>query len=60
MANLQFDTVYDNPYKYLSDDILFAVHASRNNIKKCELAEARQEFFSKGQPCFLAPLPTKR
>ena len=60
VANLQFDMVYDNPYKYSSDDILFAVHATRNNIKKSEWVAARQEFFSKGQPCFRASPLTKR
>lgn len=60
VANLQFDMVYDNPYKYTSDDVLFAVYAERNGVKKSELAEARKEFFSKGQPCFRASPLTKR
>ncbi|MCC6372598.1 MAG: hypothetical protein IT236_16460 [Bacteroidia bacterium] len=60
VANLQFEMVYDNPYKYTSDDILFTVHATRNNIKKSEWVAARQEFFSKGQPCFRASPLTKR
>lgn len=60
VANLQFDMVYDNPYKYSSDDILFEVYARRNNIKKSDYAAARQEFFSKGQPCFRASPLSKR
>jgi hypothetical protein len=60
IANMQFDILYDNPYKYTSDDILFQVYAERNNIKKSELKEAREEFFSKGQPCFRTSPLTKR
>ncbi|MCD6062102.1 MAG: hypothetical protein K0R82_13 [Flavipsychrobacter sp.] len=60
VANRQFDMVYDNPYKYTSDDVLFQVYAERNDIKKSELDEARKAFFSKGQPCFRASPLTKR
>jgi hypothetical protein len=54
MANIQFDMIYDNPYKYTSDDVLFHCYATKNNIPKSELKGAREEFFSKGQPCFRA------
>ena len=60
VANLQFDIVYDHPYEYTSDDVLFAVYAQRNNIPKSQWKEARATFFSKGQPCFRASPLTKR
>ncbi len=60
VANIQFDLLYDNPYKFTSDDVLFLVHAERNDVKKNELEEAREKFFSKGQPCFRASPLTKR
>jgi hypothetical protein len=60
IANLQFDMLYDNPYKYTSDDVLFAVYAERNGIKKSDLKAAREAFFSKGQACFRASPLTKR
>lgn len=60
VANLQFDMIYDNPYKYTSDDVLFAVYAQRNGIAKSELKAARETFFSKGQPCLRASPLTKR
>ena len=60
VANMQFDMVYDNPYKYTSDDVLFQVYADRNGIKKSEQTEARKQFFSKGQACFRASPLTKR
>ena len=60
VANIQFEMVKKNPYKYTSDDILFQVFADRNDITKSEYKEAREQFFSKGQPCFRASPLTKR
>jgi Family of unknown function (DUF6157) len=60
VANMQFDLVISNPYKYTSDDVFFMVFAERNKIKKADQPKARQEFFSKGQPCFRASPLTKR
>lgn len=60
VANLQFDMVIKHPYKYTSDDVLFQVYAERNGIPKSEYKRAREEFFSKGQPCFRASPLTKR
>ncbi len=60
VANLQFDMLYDHPYEYTSDDVLFVVYAQRNNIPKSQWKEARTAFFSKGQPCFRASPLTKR
>ena len=59
-ANIQFDMLLDNPYKYTSDDVLFHVYAVKNELKKNELAAARKEFFSKGQACMRASPLTKR
>ena len=59
-ANLQFDILRKNPYKYTSDDVLFQVYAERNELTKSELKAAREQFFSKGQPCFRASPLTKR
>lgn len=59
VANLQFEMLHDNPYRYTSDDVLFAVFADRKEIPADERAEARQAFFSKGQPCFRASPLTK-
>ena len=60
VANMQFDVVIKHPYKYTSDDVLFRVYAERNDIPKSEWKNAREEFFSKGQPCFRASPLTKR
>jgi len=52
--------VYDNPYKYTSDEVLFGVFAQRKEFKKGEMDEQRSIYFSKGQPCFRASPLTKR
>ncbi len=60
IANLQFDMLFDNPYRYTSDDIIFSVFAERKEIPKREWKNEREEYFSKGQPCFRASPLTKR
>lgn len=60
VANLQFEILYENPYKYTSDDIFFSVFARRNEIEPHRREEERQRFFSKGQPCFRASPLTKQ
>lgn len=54
VAGLQFEMIYENPYTYDSDDVLFGVNAIKKAFEKYELAEQRELFFSKGQPCFRA------
>jgi len=60
VASLQFEMVKKNPYKFTSDDVLFQVYAERNDLGESEMEDARQKFFSKGQPCFRASPLTKR
>jgi hypothetical protein len=60
VANIQFEMINKNPYKYTSDDVLFKVYAERKDLSESELEEAMKEFFSKGQPCFRASPLTKR
>lgn len=58
VAEMQYELIAKNPYKYTSDDILFQVYANRNDLSKSEYKHAREQFFSKGQACFRAsPLP---
>lgn len=51
VANLQFDMLYDHPYRYTSDGVIFDTHALRREIPKNEWPEARTIFFSKRQAC---------
>lgn len=60
VANIQFEILSKHPYKFTSDDVLFQVYADRNDLTKSEYKNAREQFFSKGQPCFRASPLTKR
>ncbi len=59
VAQMQYELLDGNPYKYSSDDVLFLVYAERNNIPQDEYPEAREQFFSKGQPCMRTSPLTK-
>ncbi|CAH0996300.1 hypothetical protein EMA8858_02431 [Emticicia aquatica] len=60
VANIQFEILRKNPYKFTSDDVLFQVFAERKDLTADELEKAREKFFSKGQACFRASPLTKR
>jgi len=60
VASLQYRLIKQNPYKLTSDDLLFQVHAQRNDLTEEELQDAREVFFSKGQACMRASPLTKR
>jgi Family of unknown function (DUF6157) len=61
IANLHFEMIVDNPYKYTSDDVIFNAYATKNKVTgKAAQAEARATFFSKGQACLRASPLTKR
>lgn len=60
VAHLQFHMLYEHPYKYTSDEVLFNVFALRKEFTPNEIDEERTIYFSKGQPCFRASPLTKR
>jgi hypothetical protein len=59
VAEMQYNLIAKNPYSYTSDDIFFQVFADRNDLIEAEYKQAREQFFSKGQPCFRASPLTK-
>ncbi len=60
VANLQFELVRQHAYQFTSDDVMFEVFAQKKDLAESEREEARNQFFSKGQPCFRAsPLPKR-
>lgn len=59
IAEIQYELIANNPYKFTSDDVLFQVFADRNDLTKAEQKKAREEFFSKGQACLRASPLTK-
>lgn len=60
VAQIHFDMVYDHPYQYTSDDVIFQAHAQKNKLRKEEWEEERTKFFSKGQACMRCSPLTKR
>ena len=59
VAEMQYELIAKNPYKFTSDDIIFQVFANRNDLTNTEHKQARELFFSKGQPCFRTSPLTK-
>jgi Family of unknown function (DUF6157) len=57
-ARLQFQMIAKAPYKYTSDDVVFASSAPGRQLDakatKKQRSLARSEFFSKGQACLRA------
>lgn len=60
IAQMQFELLNGNPYQFTSDEVLFQIHANRNELTQSEFEVERTKFFSKGQPCFRASPLTKR
>ena len=60
IAEMQHELISKNPYKYTSDDISFHIYAKRNDLTKSEYKQARELFFSKGQPCLRTSPLTKK
>jgi hypothetical protein len=54
-ARRMFDMVRGHPYRYTSDDVIYAAHAAAKGAG----ALSRDEFFSKGQACLRASALTK-
>lgn len=59
IAALHYRLLSDEPYTRTSDDLLFEAHALRKGIDPAD-ADARAEFFSKGQACLRASPLSKR
>lgn len=60
VAEIQYELIAPHPYKYTSDDVVFQVYATRNDLTRSEHKAARELFFSKGQPCLRASPLTKK
>ena len=59
VAEMQYELIVENPYKYTSDDVLFQIYADRHDLTQATYKQAREHFFSKGQPCFRTSPLTK-
>jgi Family of unknown function (DUF6157) len=54
IAQIQYGLIANHPYRFTSDEIIFAAHAEKHNIASSRLEHERQVFFSKGQACLRA------
>jgi Family of unknown function (DUF6157) len=60
IARIQYEMIRDNPYKYTSDDVVFAVFAIKNNIQSKRLDDIREKLFAAGQACLRTSPLAKR
>lgn len=60
LAELQYNQIIKNPYRYTSDDIIFECYALKNDISENEKEQAKMHFLSKGQPCLRSSPLAKR
>ena len=60
IARIQYDMIAESPYRYTSDEIVFATYARKNQIEPADLEARRAAFFSKGQPCLRSSPLAKR
>jgi hypothetical protein len=60
VAQLQFQLVNEHPYTLTSDDVIFAVHATRTGIPPEERDREREEFFTRDQACLRTSPLAKR
>ncbi|MCP5381575.1 MAG: hypothetical protein H6912_04335 [Kordiimonadaceae bacterium] len=60
IAGLQYSLINRSPYKFNSDDILFKIHAERNNLKNEDINLNKELFFSNPKACLrTSPLVKK-
>lgn len=52
-VRIEYEKLVDRPYQYTSDDVLYESNGNRRGI-------SREDFFSKGQPCFRSSALSKR
>ncbi len=52
-AQIEYEMLAGNPYAHTSDDVLYESNGRRRGA-------SREDFFSKGQPCFRSSALTKR
>lgn len=60
LAEIQYEMLTKNPYRFTSDDVMFECFIQKNNIADKDKTSARKEFFSKGQACFRSSALAKR
>ncbi|MFS0673708.1 DUF6157 family protein [Ornithinibacillus sp. 179-J 7C1 HS] len=60
IASIEYELIYNNPYKYTQSDVQFQTYLIKNDIVSDQLEELREQFFQKPKACFRAsPLVKK-
>lgn len=60
IASIEYELIYNNPYKYTQSDVQFQTYLIKNDIVSDQLHELREQFFQKPKACFRAsPLVKK-
>ena len=54
IAGRTWQLIYENPYRFTSDDVLFTVYADREGLPEAERVAIREEFFAKSRACLRA------
>ncbi|RED53036.1 DUF6157 family protein [Cohnella lupini] len=61
---IEYDLVYNQPYEYTQEELLFQTYVRHKEIPESELAERgdeiRERFFSKPMPCLRASMLPKK
>ncbi|MDO7484823.1 DUF6157 family protein [Peribacillus frigoritolerans] len=54
IAYIEHDLINNNPYKFTQEDVQFNTYLIKNQIEAENVAELREQFFSKSKACFRA------
>ena len=60
LANIQYEIISKNPYKFTSDEVMLECYIQKNDISNSEKEEVEDQFFSKGQDCLRSSALAKR
>ncbi|MFF2752993.1 DUF6157 family protein [Psychrobacillus sp. NPDC058041] len=60
IAYIEYDLIYNNPYKYTQEDVQFKTYLIKNQIKSNQLEELREQFFATPKACFRASSLVKK
>lgn len=60
IANIQYDMLIGNPYRYTSDDVIFEAYKQKSQISDEKVPTERAHFFSRGQACLRSSPLAKR
>ena len=60
VARMQYEMISEHPYRYTSDEVIFAVYVAKNGIEPADREARRAAYFSKGQACLRVSALGKR